>query len=137
MGGSSISVRYWLGLLCGRNLFRESDDVVKEALRQYFIERGFERGASVVADFQSWTPVATVLQSDVELKENVKPTQNPRLVAALQGVLIDPDITDEQLAIDAKTTVKQIARMSDISLLRILWKRSEVNQSQTSIHRNR
>jgi hypothetical protein len=121
MGGELISVRYWLGRLLRRNFFRESNEAVKDALRDYFVRIGCEKGASLVADLQSWSPIAILLQHEVEAVKGCGPTKNARLVAALKAVMANPDLTDSQLAILAATTEKQIARMSQVFVLRKLW----------------
>lgn len=40
LGGDLVTVRYWLGRLLRRNLFRESDDVVKHSLQKYLLKIG-------------------------------------------------------------------------------------------------
>jgi len=122
MGGILVAVRYWLGRLLRRNLFRESDDVVNEALRKYIVEIGCKKGAQLVDDHQSWSPVATFLQSQVEVDEGQTPTKNRKLVAAIHAVLKDPDLTVSELAAIANTTEKQITRMTDVFILRKLWR---------------
>jgi hypothetical protein len=122
MGGEDVSVRYWLGRLLRRNFFRESDDAVKDALQKYFIEVGCEKGAPLVSDYQAWSSVATLLQSQVEIYDGRPPTKNPRVVAAIRAFFANPELTDVELAAIAKTTEKQIARMSDVTVLRRLRK---------------
>jgi len=121
MGGELVSVRYWLGRLVRHNLFRVSDDAVKDTLQKYFAANGCEKGSRLVFNYQSWRPLATLLQHQVEFSEGCQLTKNPRLVAALQAVMANPEITDMQLAAIANTTEKQIARMSDVFVLRKLW----------------
>jgi hypothetical protein len=115
-------VRYWLGRLLQRNFFREPDSAVKDALKEYFAARGCEKGAHLVFDYQSWRPLVTLLQHQVESSEACRITMNPRRVAALYAVMANPELTDMQLAAIANTTEKQIARMSDVFVLRKLWK---------------
>jgi hypothetical protein len=121
MGGELVSVRYWLGRLLRHNFFRESDDAVKHALRNYFAANGCEKGSRLASDYQSWRPLATLLQHEVELSEGCQLTKNSRLVLALQAIMANPELTDAQLAAIAKTTEKQIARMTDVFILRKLW----------------
>ena len=122
MGGELVSVRYWLGRLLQRNFFRESDDAVKEALRKHFIQNGCEKGSHLVSDYQSWSAMVTLLQHQVEVSEGRESTKNARLVAALQAVMANPELADSELAAIAKTTEKQIARMTDVLMLRKLSK---------------
>src|SRR5690349_16517695 len=84
MGGAGISTRYWLGRLLRHNFYRESDDIVKDALQKYLATNGCEKCSRLVSDYECWGPIATVLlQHQVESIEGCQPTQNPRLVAAL------------------------------------------------------
>jgi hypothetical protein len=122
MGGEGISVRYWLGRLLRHNFFRESDDTVKVALKKYFTEAGCEKGSQLVADYQSWSALTIHLKHKVEIGENSRPTTTPKLVTALQAVMADPERTDVELAVVAKTTEKQIRRMTEITVLRKLWR---------------
>ena len=119
LGGDMVSMRYWLGRLLHRNFFRESHDAVKVALHQHLVERGCEKGACLAADIQSWGPIGIVLQFDVDPKSS---RRNPRAIAAIDAVLQDPELSDTLLAAAANTTEKQIARMSDVFVLRKIWK---------------
>jgi hypothetical protein len=122
IGGDSITVRYWLGRLLHRSLFRESEEAVSHALQQYFADRGYLAGAIIVRDRQAWSPAAVVLQYHAAASYGCTPPKNPRLASALEGLMIDPAIADSELAARAKTTAKQIARMSHVYLLRKLWR---------------
>jgi hypothetical protein len=122
MGGELIVVRYWLGRLLRRNFFREFDDVVKQALQDYLVKIGCNKGSPSAFDYQAWLPIATLLRQQVETEEGCAPTKNARLVAAIQAVLTDPELNDSELAAVAKTTAKQIARMSEVSVLRKSWR---------------
>ena len=95
---------------------------MEAALRQYFIALGYKKGARLLADHQSWFPIATLLQNQVELDSGCRPTKNPRLVAAIRAVLRNPELTDKDIAAIAKTTEKQIGRMVDVKLLKKMWK---------------
>lgn len=122
MGGDLVAVRYWLGRLLRRNFFRESNEVVKQALQDYLVKIGCKKGSRLISDYQAWSPVATLLQHQVETEDRSPLTKNARLVAVIQAVLTNPELTDSQLAAIVKTTEKQIARMTDVSVLRRLWK---------------
>jgi hypothetical protein len=122
VGGDFITVRYWLGRLLRRNFFRDSDDAVKAALKQYFVDQGCTQGAMLAFDFQTWSTLAILLRHNAEVACGHAPTKNPRLVAALEAVMKDPECDDSQLAARANTTEKQIARMTDVHLLRKAWK---------------
>jgi hypothetical protein len=122
IGGEYVSIRYFLGRLIRQNLFRESDDIVGTALARYLKRNGWTHGALMVGDPQVWSPAVKLLKHQLELKEGVKPTQNARLIAAIAAVMNDASISDANLAAYAKTTVRQIARMSDIRVLRKAWR---------------
>jgi hypothetical protein len=123
ISGDSITVRYWLGRLLHRNFFRESDETVSCFLQQYFADRGYVAGAIIVRDRQAWSPAAIVLQSHAAISwDGALQPQNPRLASALDSAMMDPDISDTELAERAETTEKQINRMSEVFLLRKLWR---------------
>jgi hypothetical protein len=109
----------------GRNLFRESDAAVKAALQQYLMEHGCEKGSLLVSDYQAWEAVATLLQDQAELDAGSQPTKNPRLVAAIQAVMANPELTNSELATIAKTTEGEVARMTDVFLIQKLWRRHQ------------
>jgi hypothetical protein len=121
MGGELVFTRYWLGRLLHRNFFRESDESVKEALQRYLVELGCKKGAPLAAYYQSWAPVTILIRHQVELIGGQFLTANPRLVAALEAVMADPDLNNSQVAAIAETTEKQIAQMTDVQVLRKLW----------------
>ncbi len=116
-----VTVRYWLGRLIECNLFRESDEAVAEAMRSHLIASGCEKGACLVADAQSWPPLALLFRHELETRTGLAPTANRRLIAAIQAVMTDLDRTNAELAAIANTTVKQIARMPEVFVLRKLW----------------
>ncbi len=122
IGGDFVTVRYWLGRLLHHNFFRESDEVVSHALQKYFVDRDLLAGAVIVRDRQAWSPAAHVLHRHAAATFGCAPPKNPRLAAALEAVMIDPDIPDTELASRANTTEKQIARMCEVRLLRKLWR---------------
>lgn len=122
MGGELISVRYWLGRLLQKNLLRQSNDAVRDVLREYLAANGCEKGSRLVSDYQAWGSLAILLQHQVESDEGCQLTKNPRLIAAINAVLSDPELTTAQLAEIAGTTEKQIARMTYVFVLQKLWK---------------
>jgi hypothetical protein len=123
IGGNFVTVRYWLGRLLDHNFFRESDEAVTAAMQRYFASRGCAAGAVLVRDLQAWSAAALVLQrhAAATLPHCAQP-RNPRLAAALEAVMINPEIPDAELAAFANTTEKQIARMSYVFLIRKLWR---------------
>jgi len=129
MGGNWVTVRYWLGRLSCRNLFRESNDTVRQSLQHFISGIGSVEGASLLSDPQAWSIATIILRHQLETLEGLKPTQNPRLVAALYALASDPALTISQLATIARTTEKQVARMSDVTYLRRLWERSQMRKA--------
>lgn len=123
LGGPLVSVRYWLGRLLGQNCFRTSDAAVSAALVQYLSDAGYEKGALLASDIGAWSSIARFLQYQWELKSGTSPCENPKLCAALDAVLVDPDLTFLQIAQIAKTTEQQVSRMSDLKWLKELWSR--------------
>jgi len=66
--------------------------------------------------------MVVLLKHYVELGEGCRPAANPRLVAALEAVMENPQLTNSELAIQAKTTEKQIARMGDVFAIQRVWR---------------
>ena len=50
LAGYLYQLRYWLGRLCGRNLYNESDENVIEELREYFVQQGWQRAIVIVPE---------------------------------------------------------------------------------------
>lgn len=122
MGGDLLTVRYWLGRILRHNLLREPDHSVKVLLKRFCLSNGYDKGSLLVDDYQSWPSFSLILQHEVEQNESDKKRKNLKLIAAIQAMLTDPELTDSELASIAKTTEKQIARMSNIAVLRKAWK---------------
>lgn len=51
-------------------------------MKRYFAANGYEKGSRLVSDIQSWGPLTTLLQHQVECNEGCQLTKNPRQVAA-------------------------------------------------------
>jgi len=122
IGGSGVTVRYWLGRVLRRNLFRESEEALSTALQQFFVDRGFVASAIIFRDSQAWPAAATLLQQYAAESGGCNSPKNPLLVAALEAVIRDPESSDAQLAAVAGTTPKQLARMTQVSSLRRIWR---------------
>lgn len=58
-------------------------------------------------------------------------SDDARLAAAIREMLMNPERTDSELAAIARTTEKQIARMTDVFLLRKLWKLQTSDERKT------
>ena len=111
-----------MGRLLSHNLFRESDDAVKEALRSYLINNGCAKSSQLVSDSQIWCSLGVLLRDEVEVADNMPTTSDRRIVSAIRAVMADPDVTDSQLARIVNTTPRQIARMSHVNVIRKLWR---------------
>lgn len=122
VGGGSVTVRYWLGRLLNCNLFRETDDTVASRLHHYLVTRGCHVAASLVADRQCWGPITILLRSDFESASGVALTGNVRCIGALRALVANPELTNAELADRANTTEKQVARMTDVTLIRKAWR---------------
>src|SRR5262249_38018914 len=99
------------------------DEFVKTSLRQYFLDNNCEKGECLANDLQSWGPLAILLEHDLEVGTGIRPSQNKRLIAALKAVMVDPALDDRQIAAIANTNQQKSARMSEVLVLRRLWKR--------------
>ena len=122
MGGPLVSVRYWLGRLLYKNLYRESDEIVADSLCRHFSAIGSPEGASLLSSPEAWAIADVLLRLQVESRDGIKPTARPKRVVVLRALLSDPDLTDVELARLAQTTAKQVARMTDAAWLRRIRK---------------
>ncbi len=120
LGGELVKVRYYLGRLTKRNLFREPDAKVERRLKAWLADRTSKDGAAIASRVEAWQVSATVLRFEFEQQEHLPETQNRREVAAILAYLTDPTISDTDLARRVDTTEKQLARMSTLSDARIL-----------------
>jgi hypothetical protein len=125
MGGPIVSIRYWLGRLLRRNLFRESHESVLDSLQDFIRDIGSDEAAPLFADSQSWYAAVAILRHRWEMLEGLKPTQKPRYVAVLLAFITNPDLTNLELASAAGITEKQIVRMSDVFILRKIQRLAE------------
>ena len=126
VAGKWVAVRYYLGRLIGRNLFREADADVSAALVAFVAEITSPEGASLIGGegLQGWLLAEPLLRHLFETS-NIGgfPGRRHREAAAIRAFLSDPDIQPARLAILAGTTEKQLARMPSVAQLRRLAQR--------------
>jgi hypothetical protein len=120
IGGSDICLRYRLGRLINRNLFRDSHEVVAVHLQRYFAKLGYKKGSIVARDLQTWSAFADILKHHLSETLDLNEKKSKRL-SVLEAALKNPDMTDAELAKAAKTTEKQVARIPDVTLIRKAW----------------
>jgi hypothetical protein len=129
IGGEFVTVRYWLGRLLERNLFRETDPAVATLLREYLITRGCQAATALVAELQCWGPLVVLLRSDWESAAGVPITGNRRRIEAIRAIIGNPELTNKELADLANTTEKQVSRMADITVVRKAWRSRQSTRS--------
>jgi hypothetical protein len=122
-GGSFVTIPYWLGRLVGRNLFRESKGTWVAALQQYFVDRGEPVSARMAANTYCWDTIARLLEHRGRVALGIPTRAKPRLIVAIETTLEHPEMPLAELARIVNTTEKQIARMSDVTVLRDCWRR--------------
>jgi hypothetical protein len=122
LSGPSVAVRYYLGRLIGRNLFRSEDQQVSRALVAFVAKMISRRGASVLTAgrLQRWTVAVPLLRDALDARTCGKRRTKPKRVAAIEVLLKDPSLDGEALARAARTTSRQLARISEIAVLRKL-----------------
>jgi hypothetical protein len=124
MGGYLVSVRYYLGRLLNKNLFRESDAQVEHRIATFIDATTSKEGASLVAQEGSWQLSEPILRFRYEAQINGESKRKPREVAAIEAFLQNPSITLGELARKVGTTEKQLCRMSLLNVARALPARS-------------
>jgi hypothetical protein len=130
MGGELVSVRYYLGRLLKRNLFRESHEEVNRCLRTWVAQRTSEAGAVLIRGPGTWQIPDAILRREFEIETNRRPTGRPREIAAVVQFLTTPTISLADLAKKVRTTEKQLKRMSLLNYAQILMRRALGNERQ-------
>lgn len=131
LGGPLVSVRYYLGRLIGRNLFRESDDEVLSEVRNYFAREFSKDGAAILQDARGWKIAEFVMRSRFEATTLGKPRRNRQEVQAVSAFLANPKLSTIELATSAETTIKQLARMSTLQYARTIHRLLDSNRGTT------
>lgn len=123
MGGDLVTVRYWLGRLIGRNLFRGSDQAVGSSLQRHLNSAGFIEGSRLAENRAAWGPIANYLQACCLSGKHGRGSRGASKIALIAAFLADPTSSDSQLAVAANTTEKQVVRNADLKVLRTAWLR--------------
>ncbi|HEY7115290.1 MAG TPA: hypothetical protein VH475_01820 [Tepidisphaeraceae bacterium] len=120
--GPLVGVRYYLGILLGRNLFRLTDREVSDVLVSFVAPFTSERGARLlVADgMQGWSVAALLLRNRVDGHSRGVLRRYATQVRAIEVFLTDPTIGTAALAEAVGTTEKQLARMAYLNQLRAI-----------------
>jgi hypothetical protein len=124
LGGYLVSVRYYLGRLLNKNLFRESDAKVQRRITAFIAATASKEGASLVADEGSWQLSEPILRFRYETEINGESKRKPREVAAIEAFLQNPSVELADLAQIVGTTEKQLRRMSLLNFARAMPARS-------------
>jgi hypothetical protein len=122
IAGSDYELRYWFRRVQQYNFFRKDEEFLIATLQQYMISNGYIKGAKLIQDYQCWPALVILFRHQVEIQAGYHLTNSNKLVTAIQAVLFNPELTNAALAVIAKTTEKQIARMSDVFLIQKCWR---------------
>jgi len=131
MGGPLVEVRYYLGRLVRRNIFRASDVEVFAAMVSFVAGLTSEHGASLLGAYglQGWMVARVLLRYEYEMRVHGKSTRKKRPVAMVRAFLTNPSLTVSELAKAARTTEKQVKRNTDLKVL--LHRLALLRQHQT------
>ena len=129
LGGSGIVVRYFLGRLLVRNLFRESNSEVEQHIISWLLGRASKSGVLLMNSSDLWTFGAELTRDEFEVSQNRSTTLNAREAAAVLAFLRDPTITIAALANLVGSTEKQLGRMTLLNYVRALPSRRQRTQS--------
>lgn len=110
--GPSVSTRYYLGRILKRNLFRVSDAILIPMVREFIAKQTSKEGVALLDDLEFLSVADLLLCHHYERQMFGRSKRNKKLVAAVQAFLANPTMSDEELARTARTTEKQLARMS-------------------------
>lgn len=120
MGGSLVSVRFYLGRLLGRNLFRETDAEVEERLVEYISRSTSIVGGNLLRCLSGWNVAGELFRYYFEIQTKGASCLKDIHIAAIEGFLGDPSLTLAQLAKEVGTTEKQLSRIATLTVVRKL-----------------
>ena len=118
LGGSSLTVRFYLGRLLGRNLFRETNAEVEQRLVEYMSSLTSAAGGELVRGGQGWGIASEILRYRFEMQTKGTSALKRRSIAAIETFLSNPSLTLAELANELRTTEKQLARISGLTVAR-------------------
>lgn len=128
MGGEWVAVRFYLGRLLGRNLFRESQAEVEQQFVDYLSHLTSPTGGALLRDQQGWVIAGQITRFRFEMQTNGRSALNARRIAAVEAFLTNPSATIAQLAKQLKTTEKQLERNSDLTVARKLARQAGISR---------
>lgn len=116
--------RYYLSVITGINHFALWRDEFLSNLWEYVISRTCEEAAELLGENECVSSVTGLLRRESERFEGkVANRRVKKQERAIEVLLNHPDWTDEQVAAEVPTTVKQLGRWTDYQMLRIAPKR--------------
>src|SRR5258708_7041477 len=110
IGGSLVSVRFYLGRLLDTNLFRETYAKVEQRLVEYISELTSVEGGNLIRDLQGWDIAGEILRYRFEMQTKGGSSLKARNIAAVERFLANPSLPLGQLAKEVGTTEKQLSR---------------------------
>lgn len=116
--GGDGAARYYLSRLTGSDQFAMWDDEFHENLREYVVEQTEGAASSFSFNLETVSAIASFLKCVFQDGRSDKVLKVTKADRAIETFLRHPDWTDEQVAAEVPTTVKQLKRFSDYNLLK-------------------
>jgi hypothetical protein len=115
IGGDFTTVPYYLSRLQEVNHFRKSDSELDQAVQRFFATQYSEEVAAIFRDRMHWGFAAEVLRHLFFQGQGSEVPLKPKVFAAYEAFLKKPNATLAEIARRAKTTEKQILKMSSLT----------------------
>ena len=122
--GQVVGIRYYLGRLVGRNLFRETDQEVTRALVEYLAPETSERGAALVGGggSQGWLAVEDLLRHTLEMEWFGRSEVESEKAEWVREFLSEPEVSLAGVARKVGRSEGELGEMMELKILRKLAK---------------
>jgi len=125
MLGGEGACRYYLSILTQSDQFAVWSDEFEDNVRRYVVENTCEEAAQLCVDFNSIQCLVGFFRITLERAEGRYASRRARKDdRAIELLLNHPEWTDEQIAEQVPTTVKQLQRWSNFTILRAVSNRT-------------
>lgn len=114
-GGDFTTVPYYLSRLQEVNYFRKSDSELDQAVQRFFATQYSEEVSIIFGDRMHWGFAAEVLRQLFFREQGWELPCKPKEFAAYEAFLKDPAASITMIAKRARTTEKQVLRMSSLT----------------------
>ena len=120
MAGCLVTVRFYLGRLLARNLFRETDAEVEERLVEFISRSTSPAGGNLVRGMSGWDIAGELLRHRFETQTKGASCFKDLYITVIERFLCNPSLTLAELAKEVGTTEKQLRRNSTLTAVRKL-----------------